>query len=143
MQVAEQIRLEIPSSTEYVSLVRHAVEGIAHRMRFDEPEINDLKLAVGEACTNAVRHGCPSEAHPFVTVVCKVNSGCLEIEVCNSLAGGESCPTIVGSLDDNIENRKEGGMGLYIMRSLMDEVDIIWGANTARIRMVKRPKHGH
>lgn len=136
MDDQDQIRLEIPSSAEYITVVRQTVGGIADRMHFDPLEVDDLKLAVGEACTNAVRHGCPSEVNPCITVVCKVVSDSLEIEISNGLAGGEPCPTIVSNVDFD----KEGGMGLYIMKNLMDEVDIIWENCTARIRMVKRLK---
>ena len=136
MQDGHQIRLEIPSTAEYVGIVRQAVEGIAKRMLFDPVEIGDLKLAVGEACNNAVKHGCPSSNDPFITVICKVTQSGLEIEIANTVAGGQACPTVVGKLD----NGQEGGMGLYIMHRVMDEVQIIWSDHTARIRMVKRLK---
>jgi serine/threonine-protein kinase RsbW len=138
MQDAHQIRLEIPSSAEYISVVRQAIVGIANRMRFDPIDIDDLRLAVGEACNNAVKHGCPSSENPTVTVLCKVCCDTIEVEVSNGIGGGEPCPTIVGSLPCDVKNARENGMGLYIMRRLMDEVDIIWEDHTARIRMVKR-----
>jgi serine/threonine-protein kinase RsbW len=138
MQDAHQIRLEIPSAAEYVSVVRRAVEGIATRMHFAPSDVEDLKLAVGEACNNAVKHGCPSHNRPFITVICKVTPGCLEIEIKNGLAGEEPCPAVVEPPDGS----KEGGMGLHIMRQLMDEVDIIWKNRTASIRMVKRLREG-
>ena len=140
MQDAHQIRLEIPSSAEYVGVVKQAIVGIANRMHFDVPEINDLRLAVGEACTNAVKHGCHSCVNPAVTVVCNVTADTLEIEISNGLSGGEQCPVIVDNLSQSPDDTKEGGMGLYIMRRLMDEVDIIWSEHTARIRMVKHLK---
>ena len=133
MQDPHQIRLEIPSAAEYVGVVRKAIEGIARRMPFAETDIEDLKLAVGEACTNAVKHGCPSQHHPFITVICKVNKNSLEIEVRNALAGGEPCPSLLSVPKAD----KEGGMGLYIIQELMDEVDIVWKDHTASIRMVK------
>jgi serine/threonine-protein kinase RsbW len=136
MQVAHQIRLEIPSAAEYVGVVRQAIEGIASRMRFDPTDVEDLKLAVGEACNNAVKHGCPSNLHPCITVVCKVTPGVLEIEISNGLAGGEPRPITEGSPDYS----QEGGMGLYIMQRVMDEVEIVWGDQMAKIRMVKRLK---
>ncbi|MBI2841929.1 MAG: ATP-binding protein [Armatimonadetes bacterium] len=136
MQCAHQIRLEIPSTAEFVGVVRQAVAGIAGRMCFSPTEVDDLKLAVGEACNNAVRHGCPSSVNPYITVVCNVAGDRLEIEISNGLAGGELCPTIV----DDLDYSKEGGMGLYIMREIMDEVEIIWHDRTARVRMVKRLK---
>lgn len=136
MENIHQIRLEIPSAAEYVSVVRQAVEGIAKRMHFDAMEVGDLKLAVGEACNNAIRHGCTSTAHPCVTVICYVASSCLEIEVFNGLTGKEPCPTIV----EAVNPEKEGGMGLFIIRKVMDEVEINWEDCSARVRMVKRMK---
>jgi serine/threonine-protein kinase RsbW len=112
------------------------VEGIASRMHFTQPDIDDLKLAVGEACTNAIKHGCPSRHHPFITIICKVMPESLEIEVRNGLSGGQPCPSFVPVPDTS----KEGGMGLFLMRKLMDEVDVIWKNRTASVRMVKRMK---
>jgi serine/threonine-protein kinase RsbW len=129
----QQIRLEIPSAAEYVGVVRRAVEGIANRMSFPAGDVDDLKLAVGEACTNAIKHGCPSRQRPFITVICRVTPGTLEIEVKNNLSANQPCPSLVDAPDTS----KEGGMGLYIMQKLMDEVDIVWKDRTASIRMVK------
>lgn len=136
VQNPQQIRLEIPSAAEYVGVVRKAIEGIASRMPFAAPDIEDLKLAVGEACTNAVKHGCPSRHRPFIIVTCKVTQASLEIEIKNRLAGDEPCPSLVAMPDA----AKESGMGLYIMQELMDEVDIVWKGHTASIRMVKHVK---
>lgn len=136
MRDMHQIRLEIPSAAEYVSVARHTVEGIASRMRFDASEVGDLKLAVGEACNNAVRHGSPSSNHPCVTVVCSVSLNCLMIEVSNGLVGGEPCPKIT----EAVNPEREGGMGLYIIKKLMDEVDITWEHCSAKIKMVKMLK---
>jgi serine/threonine-protein kinase RsbW len=134
MQDTHKIRLEIPSEAEYISIVRRTVEGIANRMQFAPGDVEDVKLAVGEACNNAVKHGCPSQHRPFITVICKVTPELLEVEIRNGLSGGEPCPTNV-FVPDGI---KEGGMGLYIMKQLMDKVDINWKNHTASIRMVKR-----
>ncbi len=140
MQDAHQIRLEIPCSTEYVGVVRQAVVGIANRMRFAPGEIDDLRLAVGEACNNAVKHGCPSCANPSVTVTCNVTPDTIEIEISNGLSGEEPYPCVGECMPNDAKSAREGGMGLYIMRKLMDDVDIIWDNHLAKIRMVKRLK---
>lgn len=142
MQDAHQIRLEVPSSAEYVAVVRHAICGIADRMRFTSTEVDELRLAVGEACTNAVKHGCHSKSSPYVTVVCKMTTSELEIEVSNGLSGTETEPKIADSITcQTLEDAKEGGMGLYLMQHLMDEVNITWGEK-ACIRMIKRRGNG-
>ena len=72
MRQGEVVELEIPSAPEYVSVVRNAVEGIARRMEFSAGEIDDLKVAVGEACTNAVKYGCRDADSPCVAIRCIV-----------------------------------------------------------------------
>ena len=51
-----QLQLRIPSRAEWVSVARLAVAGIAHRIEATIDEVEDLKLAVAEACTNCIQH---------------------------------------------------------------------------------------
>ncbi len=138
-QEAEQLRhgevveMEIPSAPEYVGIVRHAVEGLARRMAFDIVEIEDLKLAVGEACTNAVRHGCPNGKQHNVEIKCVVLAEGLQIEITNSIVACEH-PRVPIKPDLD----REGGLGLYLIRQLVDEVSFLWDTDTATIRMLKR-----
>lgn len=133
MRNGEVVEMEIPSAPEYVGIVRHAVEGIARRMSFDTTQIEDLKLAVGEACTNAVRHGCPKGGVSNVEIRFVVMPAGLMVEVTN---GVEECES--PSLPAEPDTSKEGGLGLYIIRQLVDEVDILWQNKTATIKMLKR-----
>lgn len=133
MRHGEVVEMEIPSAPEYVGIVRHAIEGLARRMAFDPAEVEDLKLAVGEACTNAVKHGCSRDDDHHVDIRCVVLKDGLQIEITNSITGCES-PAVPILPDPD----KEGGLGLYLIRKLVDEVDFLWDTNTATIRMLKR-----
>jgi len=129
----EVVEMEIPSAPEYVAIVRRMVEGIARRMSFAPGQVEDLKLAVGEACTNAVRHGCPRNGTSNVEIRFIVMPGALLVEVTN---GHEDCES--PSLCSEPDLGKEGGLGLYIIRQLVDEVDILWQEETATVKMLKR-----
>ncbi|MGQ9455968.1 MAG: ATP-binding protein [Armatimonadota bacterium] len=133
MKQGEVVELEIPSSPEYVAVVRHAVEGIAQRMKFDPSQIEDLKIAVGEACTNAIMHGCPKGKTNSVEVRCVVRSDGLLVEVRNSVENRSGSQTM-----PNPPIEREGGLGLYIIRQLMDEVQLTWNNKTAVLKMIKR-----
>ena len=133
MRQGEVVEIEIPSAPEDVGIVRHAVEGIARRMSVDVQQIEDLKVAVGEACTNAIKYGCSKDDNHMVEIRCVVLSEGLLVEVRNSIAGCES-PSVPHTPDLD----KEGGLGLYLMRRLMDEVDFDWNHDTAVVRMLKR-----
>lgn len=133
MRHGEVVEMEIPSAPEYVSVVRYAVEGIARRMSFDATQISDLKLAVGEACTNAVRHGCAKNGGQNIAVRCIVMPNGLLVEVRNYISGC-ACPTVPSKPDI----RREGGFGLFMMEKLMDEVDIQWEDEVAVVKMLKK-----
>lgn len=115
----DTIILVLPSKPEYVSVARLTVSGIASRMGFDIEEVEDIKLAVAEACTNAIKHGykeCPGEYE----VKASVEGNCLSISVSDKGCGFEmenvKCP--------DCNNLKEGGMGLFIIRTLMDDAEL-------------------
>ncbi len=50
------IRLTLPARAENVALVRHVIGALAEAIGAGEPLIEDVKLAVTEACTNVIRH---------------------------------------------------------------------------------------
>jgi len=129
------VELEVPSAPEYVSIVRQAVEGIARRMAFDELQIEDLKIAVGEACTNAVKHGCQKDDLQHIAIRCVVMDDGLSVEIRNDITECEK-PLVPARPDVT----REGGFGLYLIRRLMDEVDIVWDHQTAVVKMLKRLK---
>ena len=127
------VRLEIPNSAQYVTVARKAVEGIGSRMSLTEEQVQDLKLVVGEACTNAVKFSpCNS---PVVYINYRVSPDTLEIEIRNS--GDGFCTQNVPNMPP-IESLPEGGMGIYVIRQIMDEVDIKSEYGETTVRMLKR-----
>jgi len=130
----EIIRLEIPSSSEYVSVARQTVGGIAHRLAFGTTDVEDVKLAVGEACTNAVKHGVRGDAR--VSIRCTISPRELEIEVCNAV--GAEIPKPVGAEVPDPTRLDEGGLGLFLMKKLMDTVEVSCEGGFATVKMTKR-----
>lgn len=135
MRQGQVVELEVPSAPEYVAIVRQAVEGIARRMDFSEVQIEDLRLAVGEACTNAVRHGRCKDELQHIAIRCLVLHDGLSVEIRNDIAECDK-PQVPTEPDLT----REGGLGLFMIRKLMDEVDIVWDHQTAIIKMLKRRK---
>lgn len=60
-RVMDYIEMKIPAKPEYVGVIRLTLSGIASRMGFSYEEIEDIKIAVSEACTNAVHHAYPND----------------------------------------------------------------------------------
>lgn len=128
------IRLEFPPAAEFVSVPRSAVGEIASKLPFSPEEIDDLKLAVGEACSNAVKYSGPKDAP--VHVLCKIEPDKLVIEVRNA---GE--PIRRGdhlSKRPSIQDLHEGGLGLYLISQITDDLKITHKDGENTIRMTKR-----
>ena len=130
MEYPEVIEMQIPSNTEYLMFARRTVEGIAKRLNFNEIEIEDIKVAFGEACTNAIVHGNKDENvnirwHIFREELC------IEIE-------NKTKYFATPNISNIPETNKCGGFGVYIMRTLMDEVHMRHFDNVATVRMIKK-----
>ncbi|MGH2968507.1 MAG: ATP-binding protein [Solirubrobacteraceae bacterium] len=56
VSAASDVRLTLPARPENVAVVRHVLGAFAEALRLPDPVIEDMRLAVTEACTNVVRH---------------------------------------------------------------------------------------
>lgn len=131
------VTLAIPARTEYLILARLALAGIAREVPIDQGTLADLKLAVTEACGNAVRHANPA-GDGVVTVRYTIQDDAIEIRVEDDGPGIEQP---VPRTFPDIE-LSESGMGLAIIHALVDEVEIGPGAEgrgtVVRLRRSRR-----
>lgn len=130
--MADLLKISVPGKPEYVSTVRMTISALAHSAGFDVEDIEDIKVAVSEACTNVVRHG-KSEQNDY-DVFCELSEDRLMISVADHAGGYDTACYCM----PEPENPREGGMGIFVIRALMDEVDIFSeiGFGT-RIQMIK------
>jgi anti-sigma regulatory factor (Ser/Thr protein kinase) len=105
-------RATFTSDPKNVSLARAAVAGFARLCGFDETAVADIRLAAGEALSNASEHG------GGYSVRCAFENGVLQIEVEDSGAGFDAPPRTAAIFPDH-RNR---GFGIFLMRQLMDDV---------------------
>ncbi len=112
----ETIKMEISSNPEYVSIIRLTTSGIANKVGFCIDDIEDLKVAISEACTNAIKHS----SDDTFTIIYSIMVNGLTIEIIDNGKGYDKNSVTEPDLD----NLKESGMGLFIIESLMDEVNV-------------------
>ena len=110
-----QVELKIPRKPEFVRLARATAWALAAQLDFLVTHADDIKLAVGEACTNAVEH-VPADQSEHIVVRFVVDPTRFTVEVVDSGPGFD--PGNVGDCGD-------GELGLVIIRSVMDEVAVV------------------
>lgn len=117
------IRLTIPAKPEYITLGRLALTGIA-RLRTEpmtQEALGDLKLALTEACTNSVRHAYDG-SDGSVEILYELHADKLVVEVSDEGEGFDAPPD--GRVELNGAALSEGGLGIAIIKALVDELEI-------------------
>ena len=114
--VPELVELRIPSRPEWVALARLAAATVANRLQFSIEEIEDVKLAVAEACTAVIQHENHGE---FIELSCEALSGSLRVRVHDS---GRHGANLGDNRAMNFDEARIAGLGIFLIRTLMDEV---------------------
>jgi serine/threonine-protein kinase RsbW len=113
-----EVELVIPSRPEYVGVARLAILGVASRMRFSYDEVEDIRLAVGEACTRSIDRLNGDAEDRSIRLRCLIDANRLTIEVRNPLV--KLPPREVPP--DPTGLPPEGDLSGVLIRILMDEV---------------------
>ena len=131
--MSEVVRVSFPAKADYLLLARLALAGIARDVDLEEELLADLKLAVTEACGNSVRHAYP-DGDGNVTVAYAFDGETFEMVVEDQGIG------IAASSDAIGRAPPDGGMGMSIIRTIVDDVAVQPGADGRGtvVRMTKR-----
>jgi serine/threonine-protein kinase RsbW len=133
----EVIELAVPSRLGLEQVAVDAAAALAKLMGFSEDRIEDLKTAVEEACINAIEHGNQQNANVKVLVELAADDSKLQVNVHDQ---GKGIPGRVEKPDIDAKmagKQKSRGWGLFLIQSLMDEVEFDWDPETGGVtRMV-------
>lgn len=128
-QAREQVfNLVVPARPEYLSVIRVLAAAAARELGFSDDSAADLKVALSEASTNVVRHAYPEsveDGRRIIEVTCYAEDDTLFVEV---LDRGRGMP---------LPPPASEGLGLGIMGSLMDKVDVETGISGTTVIMAK------
>jgi len=121
----------IPSNPDYLAWMRRIVGCLADCAGMDPSEVHDAKLAVTEACANAIRHGSPHGADDKVSIRISSTKGSVVTEVTDAGAGFDP-------KEINARPRTEpGGLGIPLMKALTDDVQFEKNGAGMTVRLVK------
>lgn len=132
-QVWDIAYITFASRTEQVTKIRRQMREFLTGHSFPSSEIADIEIAVGEACTNAMKHGSPRGEADEIRLRCMVNAQNLVVEISDCGYGFD--PNSVSL--PIAEKLSEGGMGVFLMRALMDSVEFEFERGTT-VRLTKR-----
>lgn len=132
-------KLEVPSSTENLSMIRDFVCAIGERAGMEPGEVAKLELAVDEGCANVMEHAYSRDLTKEVSVRASFDQHAIHIVIVDTGKGFDPASVEQEGLESLAAARKSGGLGMRLIKSLMDEVhyEIVPGVKN-ELRMVKR-----
>lgn len=139
--VGEVVELEIPARAEFVALARLVVSAIAASdSSLADERIDDLKLAVSEACTNAIEAHGAIRTDERVLLRCSADGSTVEVSIQDRGHGFD--PNQLPDhppVTDPDRLKFERGLGIPLIRALVDEVEFSSSTTGTAVRLLMRP----
>lgn len=130
-------RLSVPGLTGRLEEIRTFVSGIARQSGFAEDEVNKIELAVDEACSNVIEHAYGGERQGDIDVSVRTGRDRLTVTVSDSGRSFRFDGVPVPDMKQYLSELRVGGLGIYLMRMLMDDVTYCSRPGRNELRMVK------
>lgn len=136
--MSRQRHLSVPARFESVPQVMDFVGEAAEQAGLDKDAIYHCQMAADEACANIIEHAYGGEGEGDIEITVGVEPGVVTITMIDT--GKPFDPTSVPPppADPDPDNMQPGGLGLFLMRKLMDEVTFTFEDGRNKLVMVKR-----
>ncbi len=122
---SNEVRLHLPGTPEALPPIRSAVVEVAESCGFGEEDVAKIEMAVGEACTNIIEHAYRTQPLKLeIEVHIHALPDRLEVTILDYSTINFPIDTSGGmTIDEYIETERRRGLGLYIIRSFVDDVE--------------------
>jgi anti-sigma regulatory factor (Ser/Thr protein kinase) len=126
----KSVSAEIPS-------VSASLEEVMHAHGFSTDDILDTQLAVEEAITNIINHGYKNAIGEII-ISCRINLYLAEIRIRDNAPRFDPLSLPEPELDGTIQDRKIGGLGVFLIRQVMDEISYQYENGQNTLVLIKR-----
>lgn len=133
------IKITFDANFDLLDDIRDFVGDMARKVGFSDREVYSIQLAADEASSNIIEHAYAGVQDGKLEVECNIFDGGMKIVMRDR--GKPFNPSSVPepNLNADLAERKIGGLGMYLMRKLMDEVTYVSSADGGNtLIMIKR-----
>lgn len=132
------LQLKIKSKTDKLYFVRDFVTDAARNFGFDEESVSKIALAVDEACTNIIKHSYNYAPNKELDVRIITNEKVFEVVITHRGKLFDPSAINAPNMQEYLSNYRRGGLGMHLMKLLMDKVDYkILPNQTCEVHLVK------
>jgi len=132
--------VQFSAQFEYLDEVREFVGNVARKNGFDNKEIYNIQLAADEAASNIIEHAYEGVTDGVLDISCGVKDNIITIILVDYGESFDPSTIPLPDLKADLSERKIGGLGIYLMRKLMDEVHYEVKSTGNVLTMIKRKR---
>ncbi|MEP6896419.1 MAG: ATP-binding protein [Chloroflexota bacterium] len=126
---------------EYLDEIREFVGEIARVGGFDAKDVYNIQLAADEAASNVIEHAYEGVSNGVLELSCGVKANVITIILIDHGESFDPSEIPMPDLKADLSERKIGGLGIFLMRKLMDEVHYETKPNKSNVlTMIKRKR---
>lgn len=114
----ESVGITIPSHPKYLSVVRKTTSAVGKLYGIPEPDLEDIKLAIDEACSNVIKHAYKGDATKKIVIKYTVTKKLLKVIIEDS--GMKAHIELMQGR--NLNDVRPGGLGIHFIRRVFDGV---------------------
>lgn len=131
--------LVVPGEFEYLAKIADFIDQVGREAGFDEDVIFHVQMAVDEACSNIIEHAYGLEKRGDIFLHCRCQDGEWVVTLKDHGQAFDPAEVPTPKLGTDLDEIQAGGLGLYFMHQLMDEVHFTFDRELGNeLRMVKR-----
>lgn len=138
----QKVTVSLPGDLNYLDIARAFVADVANKVGLTPAEIHDFQLVVTEAITNVIEHayaGTDGRSNVELTIEKEGQSFTVAItDYGKNKFDAEAHPN--PDMTEYLSQCRVGGLGLFLMRKLMDEVEFNSDQDSNTVRFVKHIK---
>jgi serine/threonine-protein kinase RsbW len=137
--IEQTFAIRVPSSTKNLAMIREFIARVGEQSGLSAKALGEVELAVDEACTNVIEHAYGHDLTKEVVVRATFDEDEVRIEVIDTGRGFDPDAVEAKEVEELVEERRTGGLGLRLMKTLMDEVHYDFEPGKKNeLRMVKK-----
>ncbi|HSL46464.1 MAG TPA: ATP-binding protein [Anaerolineales bacterium] len=114
--------VQFAAKFEYLDEIREFVGDIARKEGFSDKDVYNIQLATDEAASNIIEHAYENVPDGVLKLSCGVKGDVITIVLTDYGASFDPSVIPLPDLKADLSDRKIGGLGIFLMRKLMDEV---------------------